>query len=114
MTIRYADGRLQEAVVLSEDANSIRLAVRGEDDSIELTRVNAVYWVSPDCEPVRLMFGSAPLAPAEDYDENNFICSPQLAARILRGDVLEMEEEPVKSLPAIPEFGWDLATSTIQ
>lgn len=120
MMIRYADGRFEQGVVLSEDADTIRLAVRDAEDVLELKRVNAIYWATPDCEPVRLSFGGGPLYVPAEFDEQEFICPPDVAHLIIHGVPAEPSahaaepEAPANALPPIPEYGWDLGPVTIQ
>src|ERR1039458_2369814 len=53
MTIRYADGRLYEAVLLSRTDNTLRVAAKNTDDVQMFTDIGGT-WVSEDCEPVRI------------------------------------------------------------
>src|ERR1035441_8898688 len=55
MTIRYADGRLHEAVLLSRTDNTLRVAAKNTDDVQMFTDIGGT-WVSEDCEPVRIDF----------------------------------------------------------
>ena len=55
MTIKYRDGRTVEAVILSRDSDSMRVAVKDAEDAVKLVSVHGT-WVSEDCEPVRIEF----------------------------------------------------------
>ena len=83
MIIRYADGKTLEGILLYRSESEIRVAVPGCEDIVEFKRVNEI-WVSEDCEPARIDFGSParaetgePLSPAD------FICSHELAAHLI-------------------------------
>ncbi|HUP04700.1 MAG TPA: hypothetical protein VMU19_11970 [Bryobacteraceae bacterium] len=82
MTIRYTDGRTQEAVLLSRTDTTIRVAAKGTDDVQVFTEINGT-WVSEDCEPVRIEFEWQRQASLESIDEADCICSSELANRLL-------------------------------
>jgi hypothetical protein len=83
MLIRYNNGKLIEGVVLSENENSMRVAVRGAADAAEYTFVNGV-WISEDCEPVQIQFEWERTATPEVINEEDCICSKELAAHLLQ------------------------------
>jgi len=82
MTIKYSDGKSFEAVLLLRTENTIRLAVEGADDVMELTDINGT-WVSDDCEPVFIEFAWQRHAYKPAVDEADCCCSRELAARLI-------------------------------
>jgi hypothetical protein len=81
MTIRYANGKKIEAVLLSRTEKAMRVALQGSDDVVVLNDVNG-SWVTDDGEPVAVTFAWEKAAPAPICEED-FICSPDLAARLI-------------------------------
>ncbi len=61
MLIRYQNGSLLEAIILSLEGAVLRVAPKDADDVIEFRLINGV-WVSDDCELVRFDFTMAVLA----------------------------------------------------
>ena len=100
MTIYYTDGRSLEGVLLRRTDDSLRVAVEGSDDVEEFTRINGV-WVSGDCEPVRIEFAWERHSRKEDaLREADFLCSHELAARLIH--LLwnpDEEEKPAQLTP---------------
>src|SRR6266516_91097 len=97
MIIRYTNGQKFEAVLLSRTENVMRVALKGSDDVVVLNDVNG-SWVTDDCEPVEVSFAwEIPAAPA--VCEEDFICSPDLAAQLI--DMLNNCEEPMKQAKAL-------------
>src|SRR5688572_12469650 len=95
MTLRYPNGQTLEAVLLSRTEQTLRVALRGSDDIVELNQVNG-RWVSDECDAVQVSFGSQ--RPAETISEEDFICAPDLAAKLIR--MLVNGEENEKSQAA--------------
>ena len=94
-----------EAVLLSRTEKVMRVALQGSEDVVVLNDLNG-SWVSDDCEPVEVSFAWQQPAPASMREED-FICSPELAARLI--DMLSNCEEPetqskklAMSIPAAP------------
>src|ERR1041384_6320885 len=83
MTIRYSNGQVFEAVLLSRTEGSLRVAIQGSDDVQELTQINGT-WVSDDCEPVQGEFAWTRRGPVVEVTEEDCICSHELAARLIR------------------------------
>jgi hypothetical protein len=81
MTLRYPNGQTIEAVLLSRTEQTMRVALRGSDDIVELNQVNG-NWVSDECDAVQVSFGSRP--DPETLSEEDFICAPELAAKLIR------------------------------
>lgn len=82
MNIRYQNGAALEAITLFKNEQTMRLAIRGQDDVMELTNVHGI-WVSEDCEPVTVEMAMT-TKNVEAYSEDDFICSPELAGHLLR------------------------------
>lgn len=55
MTIRYTNGQILGAVLLSRTETTMRVAIQKHDDIVALTLVNGVC-VSDECEPVQADF----------------------------------------------------------
>jgi len=102
MTITYANGQTIKAALVVRTDNRIRVALAGQDDLTEFTQINDV-WVSEDCEPVRIEFGWPPRINRE-YKEEDFVCSADLAAKMIHRLLNPEEDEelstaaPLKSL----------------
>jgi hypothetical protein len=102
MTITYANGQTIKAALVVRTDNRLRVALAGSDDLTEFTQINRT-WVSEDCEAVNIDFGW-PARTNREYKEEDFVCSEDLAARLV--DLLLNPEEdgelnaapPLKSL----------------
>jgi hypothetical protein len=81
MTITYANGQSIKAALVVRTDNRIRVAFAGHDDLTEFTQINGT-WVSEDCEAVQIEFGW-PARTNREYKEEDFICSKDLAARLI-------------------------------
>lgn len=92
MIIRYSDGSIVEAAVVTRDENRVRVAVRGADDLLEFNKVKDT-WVSEDLEPVEIQFQWQARGPEPTFSENDFICSQELAARLMNLLVEDGSEE---------------------
>lgn len=79
MKIIYRDGHAIEAIAFSRTTSTMRLAIPGQEDVLELRRVSDA-WVTEDCEPVILQQESVKRALAE----GDCICPPELAAHLIR------------------------------
>ena len=55
MIIEYRDGRTVEALILARDSTTMRVAVKGGDDVLQLDHVNG-RWVTEDREAVHIEF----------------------------------------------------------
>lgn len=82
MFLTYADGSRTEAFLLTRNENTIRVAIPGSDDPLELTDVHGV-WVTEDCEPVRVEFAWQGKTREQVITEADCVCSHDLAARLL-------------------------------
>jgi len=81
MTIRYSDGEAIEGVTLARTADLMRVAVKGYEDAAEFIKAHGA-WISEDCERVTMESGPLENAP-EPVSEADFICPPELAARLI-------------------------------
>src|ERR1700693_3850114 len=105
MTITYADGRTNEAVILSRTENTVRFALNGSEDVAVFTDVNGT-WVSEDCEAVQVEFAWQRHLREQSVVEADCICSRDLAARLIHLLLAgEAEEKNVVEtpLPNVPE-----------
>ena len=82
MKIRYQNGSAVEAIALSKSGQSLRVAVKDAEDAMELTHIRGT-WVTDDCEPVTLEMGLAG-KPVENFSDDSFLCSQQLAEYLVR------------------------------
>ena len=99
MKITYRNGQVSEAVLLARDGDHLRVAVDGADDAVSFTRINGV-WISDDCEPVRLEFAWESGAARQEAREEDCLCPPELAARLIQLLYTDStEDEPVPSVP---------------
>lgn len=83
MTIRYNNGRELEAVLLSKTEDSMRIALQGYEDVLTLKQINGT-WITDECEPVQVEFAWRRHSLLDEISEDECICSPDLAARLLR------------------------------
>jgi hypothetical protein len=97
MTIRYADGRAVQAVILDWRNDKVRVGVEGEDDATDFTRLNGT-WISADCEPVQIEFACQSDGQREPVSEADCICPKELASHLihllLKGDEDELVVAP--------------------
>jgi hypothetical protein len=82
MTINYLNGKSVEAVLLSRTEQTMRVAVQGAEDVIELENIHGT-WVSDECEPVSLRFAWQWYGQKPSFSEDDFCCSHELAATLL-------------------------------
>ena len=81
MKIRYQNGTAIEGMTLVRTGQTMRVAVQGWDDVMELNNIHGT-WVSDDCEPVNVEIGMT-LEPLADYTDDQFICSQELASHLV-------------------------------
>lgn len=81
MTIRYSNGYQIEGVILTSNENSMRVALQGSNDVLQLNDFHGT-WVTEDCEPVHVELEWAkreePVVTLDDC-----LCSKELAAKLL-------------------------------
>ena len=83
MILTFLDGRTVNAVILTGTESTMRVALEGAEDILELTNVHGT-WVTADCEPVRIGFAWQPRARAVPPSEADCICPQDLAAHLIR------------------------------
>jgi len=81
MKIRYQNGTAIEGMTLVRTGQTMRVAVQGWDDVMELNNIHGT-WVSDDCEPVNVEIGMT-FEPLADYTDDQFICSQELASHLV-------------------------------
>jgi hypothetical protein len=94
MTIDYLNGKSVEAVLLSRTEQTMRVAVQGAGDVMELANIRGT-WVTDECEPVSIRFewqrnGQKPRL------EDDFCCSHELAARLIHALFTGANEETIE------------------
>lgn len=82
MTITYKSGRTIEGVLLSRTEESLRLAVAGLEDVLEIQRAGEI-WLS-DSEPVLIEFEWQRQQARPEVKEADCYCAPELAARLIK------------------------------
>jgi len=82
LTILYPDGRSVSGVILSQTENSVRVAVEGGDEVVDVYRVNG-YWITSDCDPVDIEFAWHSRTVPEVVSETDCICSQDLASHLM-------------------------------
>ena len=93
MTITYPNGSRVRAMLLSRNADTLRVALEGNSDASEFYCTGGA-WVSEDCEAVTIEF-EWEQRPRQVPSMADCICSPELAERLLEqlvnpaGDSLE-------------------------
>jgi hypothetical protein len=97
MTIRYMNGPAYDAVLLAQTETTLRAALRGSEDVVELKRI-ADTWVTEDCEPVQVDFAWSRARAAKEITEAECICSHELAAHLIHL-LYAGEEETAKVAP---------------
>ena len=81
MTIKYSNGTVLDAILLSHEEHEIRATIAGIGDTQTFKSVNGT-WISEDLEPVSVGFawqrtGTPPAA------EKDCLCPKDLAARLI-------------------------------
>jgi len=82
MYLIYADGSTTEAFLLARTENTMRVAIPGSDDPLDLTEIHGT-WVTENCDPVRVQFAWQGKTRDQILTEADCICSHDLAARLL-------------------------------
>jgi hypothetical protein len=82
VTLHYQDGRTAEGIILRFSQDVIRLAVRGDEETVVLRNVDGA-WISENLELVRLSLGRPQSAVPTSFSEGEFICSPFLASHLI-------------------------------
>lgn len=88
MILHYENGKSIEGIALSSTGSTMRVALRGYEDVIELVRVDG-EWISEDWEPVRIHPAWRARGSSRPIAEAEFVCPREVAfqlARIVRGE----------------------------
>ena len=94
VTITYPNGYRVRAMLLSRNADTLRVALEGDSDSREFYCTSGA-WVSEDCEAVTIEFEWEQRPRQVVPSLADCICSPELAGRLMEqlvnpaGDSLE-------------------------
>jgi hypothetical protein len=99
MTITYANRETIKAALVVRTDSRIRVALAGSDDLTEFTLINGT-WVSEDCEAVHIDFGWQGRTNRE-YKEDDFVCSEDLAARLIHLLLNAEEDEELNAAPPL-------------
>ena len=112
MTIRYANGQILEAVLLSRTETTLRVAIPGSEDSAEFTLIHGV-WVSEDCEPAEVEFSWGRHARAAEVREADCVCPHELAARLIHMLYSGEQEAAAAAPPAARGMAMALAQQVV-
>ena len=82
MIIQFANGTTMEGVALARIDNTMRVALRGHNDAIEMFQVNGC-WLTEDWEPVRIRTGLDACTPVFAPSEAEFVCPQDLASHLI-------------------------------
>jgi hypothetical protein len=74
MTIRYSNGRVFEAVLLSQSEDAMRIALQGSEDVLELKHISGT-WITDECEPVHVDFAWAGRSLINEISEDACCCT---------------------------------------
>lgn len=98
------NGTVTEAVLLSRQGETLRVAVPGAADVCEFTRLG-YDWITEEGEPVAIEFEWQRIAVPEVPREEDCICPQELAARLRTnsiGTVADQEErDPELDTPSV-------------
>jgi hypothetical protein len=97
MIIRYSNGQEFEAALLIQTENQMRIVLQGYEDVLELQRINGT-WITDECEPVQVEFAWTRQSLLDTIQEDDCICSPELAAKLLHL-LFAGEDEPTAKNP---------------
>jgi hypothetical protein len=94
MTITQPDGTVLNAMLLARDNETLRV-LAPHDKDVRVFRLVTGGWVDEENEPVKITFAWEGVATSSVSDESEFICSPELASRLIEllagsdGDAIE-------------------------
>ena len=101
MTIKYPNGSVCEAIMLSHDQDEIRAVTAGSDDAQILRRVKGT-WFSEEIEPVAIEFEWHRAGHQTASAVNDCICSKQVAACLIQRLLAGTDgDDPVQSPSAL-------------
>jgi|KBSSwiStaDraftv2_1062776.scaffolds.fasta_scaffold2987979_1 hypothetical protein len=89
MILQYESGKTIEGVALSSTDSTMRVALRGHNDVIELVRVDG-QWISEDCELVRIQTAWQMGCPSRQtrevpqIQEAELVCPREVAFQLAR------------------------------
>jgi len=98
MTITFPDGTRMQAAQLTRSADTLRVAVRGEDDARGFIRISGA-WISEEIDSVRIEFEwdkRRNTIPSQD----DCICDKRLAGRLI-ARLLNPEGDEAMSLSRV-------------
>ena len=75
----------------------MRIALKGSEDVLEVKNINGT-WITEECEPVQVDFAWSGTSLLDEISEDDCICSPELAAKLLHL-LFSGEEEPQAKNP---------------
>jgi hypothetical protein len=101
MTIRYSNGHTLEAVLLSKTETSMRVALQGSEDVLEIKNLNGA-WITEECEPVNVDYVWSRQSLLDEISEDDCICTPELAAKLLHLLFSGEEQPDTRNPPARP------------
>ena len=102
MTIRYADGRTSEAVILARTEKAMRVAIKGSDDVAEFLSVDGA-WLAEDLGPVQIEFAWQRHGLRNVVAEADCICPSQLASRLIDLLLNESDGDRIEGDEAAPK-----------
>jgi hypothetical protein len=105
MIIQYSNGKTMEGVTLSKTASTMRVALRGHNDAIELFQVNGC-WITDGWEAVRIRPELEAREDASFPTEEEFVCPQDLACQLIHS----LSSGPAAGLPVdAPVDTWEVA-----
>jgi hypothetical protein len=101
MTIKYPNGAVCKAIMLSHDQDEIRAVTAGSDDAQILRRVKST-WFSEEIEPVAIEFEWHRTGRQTTPAVKDCICSKQLATCLIHRLLAGSDgDDPVQSRSAL-------------
>lgn len=107
MTIYHRGGASQEATLLTQHNDKIRVAIKGGDDASEFREVRGT-WISEDCEPVKIVFEWQKRQSARPCSQEDCICPPELAAELIRLLLAGENGENESTFPTETQMPWEM------
>jgi hypothetical protein len=82
MTIKYPNGTVLNALLLSRANDTLRVTVPGDDDVRTFTLIREA-WISEKSEPVTIEFAWQRREAVAVTNETECVCSKELASRLI-------------------------------
>ncbi len=82
MTVKYADGRVKNGLLIAWENRKMRVVLEGADDTEELISV-CDAWISDSGDPVKVQFEWQHHAVQQTVTEADCVCSKELAASLI-------------------------------